>query len=178
MYNIVELNDKLLAELKVIAKEMGLKKVDALKKEDLIYKILDQQAIDIAGKKMAAKAEEAAPKKKKTTRAETKKAPEKEAAVGQPVQDVVKETAAEVVEEAKAKPVKKARSSKSVQKDKTLEASPVPVADEVQNPAQEQSAVEKKAEPTKVKKTHFAHPALKDQVELQLPLNEEPGTFR
>jgi|GEM_PF-7055948 len=32
MYNIVELNDKLLAELKVIAKEMGLKKVDALKK--------------------------------------------------------------------------------------------------------------------------------------------------
>ena len=176
MYNIVQLNDKLLAELKVIAKEMGLKKVDALKKEDLIYKILDQQAIDIAGKKMAAKAEEAAPKKKKTTRAETKKAPEKEAAVGQPVQDVVKETAAEVVEEAKAKPVKKARSSKSVQKDKTLEASPVPVADEVQNPAQEQSAVEKKAEPTKVKKTHFAHPALKDQVELQLPLNEEPAS--
>ena len=176
MYNIVELNDKLLAELKVIAKEMGLKKVDALKKEDLIYKILDQQAIDIAGKKMAAKAEEAAHKKKKTTRAETKKAPEKEAAVGQPVQDVVKETAAEVVEEAKAKPVKKARSSKSVQKDKTLEASPVPVADEVQNPAQEQSAVEKKAEPTKVKKTHFAHPALKDQVELQLPLNEEPAS--
>lgn len=176
MYNIVELNDKLLAELKVIAKEMGLKKVDALKKEDLIYKILDQQAIDIAGKKMAAKAEEAAPKKKKTTRAETKKAPEKEAAVGQPVQDVVKETAAEVVEEAKAKPVKKARSSKSVQKDKTLEASPVLVADEVQNPAQEQSAVEKKAEPTKVKKTHFAHPALKDQVELQLPLNEEPAS--
>ena len=176
MYNIVELNDKLLAELKVIAKEMGLKKVDALKKEDLIYKILDQQAIDIAGKKMAAKAEESAPKKKKTTRAETKKAPEKEAAVGQPVQDVVKETAAEVVEEAKAKPVKKARSSKSVQKDKTLEASPVPVADEVQNPAQEQSAVEKKAEPTKVKKTHFAHPALKDQVELQLPLNEEPAS--
>ncbi len=176
MYNIVELNDKLLAELKVIAKEMGLKKVDAQKKEDLIYKILDQQAIDIAGKKMAAKAEEAAPKKKKTTRAETKKAPEKEAAVGQPVQDVVKETAAEVVEEAKAKPVKKARSSKSVQKDKTLEASPVLVADEVQNPAQEQSAVEKKAEPTKVKKTHFAHPALKDQVELQLPLNEEPAS--
>ena len=44
---------------------MGLKKVDALKKEDLIYKILDQQAIDIAGKKMAAKAEEAAPEKEK-----------------------------------------------------------------------------------------------------------------
>ncbi|MBQ7823489.1 MAG: transcription termination factor Rho, partial [Bacteroidaceae bacterium] len=45
MYNILELNDKLLTELKVIAKEMGLKRVDALKKEDLVYKILDQQAI-------------------------------------------------------------------------------------------------------------------------------------
>lgn len=176
MYNIVELNDKLLAELKVIAKEMGLKKVDALKKEDLIYKILDQQAIDIAGKKMAAKAEEAAPKKKKTTRTEPKKAPEKEAAVGQPVQDVVKEMAAEVVEEAKAKPVKKARSSKSVQKDKTPETLPAPVTVEVQNPVEEQPVVQKKAEPKKVKKTHFAHPALKDQVELQLPLNEEPAS--
>ena len=45
MYNILELNDKLLTELKVIAKEMGLKRVDTLKKEDLVYKILDQQAI-------------------------------------------------------------------------------------------------------------------------------------
>lgn len=176
MYNIVELNDKLLAELKVIAKEMGLKKVDALKKEDLIYKILDQQAIDIAGKKMAAKAEEAAPKKKKTTRTETKKAPVKEAVVEQPVQDVVKETAAEVVEETKAKPVKKVRSSKSVQKDKALETSQAPVTDEVQNPVEEQPAAEKKTEPKKVKKTHFAHPALKDQVELQLPLTEEPAS--
>ena len=45
MYNILELNEKLLPELKVIAKELGLKRFDSLKKEDLVYKILDQQAI-------------------------------------------------------------------------------------------------------------------------------------
>ena len=45
MYNILELNEKLLPELKVIANELGLKRFDSLKKEDLVYKILDQQAI-------------------------------------------------------------------------------------------------------------------------------------
>ena len=68
MYNIIELNDKLLSELKAIAKEMGLKKIDSLKKEDLVYKILDQQAIDLAGKKVASE-------KEKTTKAPKKKTP-------------------------------------------------------------------------------------------------------
>ena len=48
MYNILDLNEKLLPELKQIAKEEGLKKVDSFKKEELIYKILDQQAINKA----------------------------------------------------------------------------------------------------------------------------------
>ncbi len=45
MYDIIELNKKLLPELKDIAKELGIKKVDATKKQDLIYKILDEQAV-------------------------------------------------------------------------------------------------------------------------------------
>lgn len=64
MYNILELNDKLLTELKVIAKEMGLKRVDALKKEDLVYKILDQQAI-MAGQNMGSNNTESKPAEKK-----------------------------------------------------------------------------------------------------------------
>ncbi|MDR3706564.1 MAG: transcription termination factor Rho [Paludibacteraceae bacterium] len=48
MYNILDLNEKLLPELKQIAKEEGIKKVDSLKKEELVYKILDQQAINKA----------------------------------------------------------------------------------------------------------------------------------
>ena len=54
MYNIIQLNDKDLSELQVIAKELGIKKTDSLKKEDLVYKILDEQAIAGATKKVAA----------------------------------------------------------------------------------------------------------------------------
>lgn len=46
MYDILELNKKLLPELRDIAKEMKIKRVESLRKQDLIYRILDQQAID------------------------------------------------------------------------------------------------------------------------------------
>ena len=45
MYDILELNTKLLMELRDIAKSMKIKRVEAMKKQDLIFKILDQQAI-------------------------------------------------------------------------------------------------------------------------------------
>lgn len=46
MYDILELNKKLLPELREIAKSMNIKKVENFKKQELIYKILDQQAIN------------------------------------------------------------------------------------------------------------------------------------
>lgn len=45
IYNILELNEKLTTELRVLAKELGIKRPDAYKKDELIYKILDEQAI-------------------------------------------------------------------------------------------------------------------------------------
>ena len=54
MYNIIQLNDKDLSELQTIAHELGIKKTDSLKKEELVYKILDEQAIAGATKKVAA----------------------------------------------------------------------------------------------------------------------------
>ena len=45
MYDILELSDKLVAELREIAKELNVENYEGLKKQDLIYKILDQQAI-------------------------------------------------------------------------------------------------------------------------------------
>ncbi|WP_347157861.1 transcription termination factor Rho [Pontibacter chitinilyticus] len=45
MYNIEELKDRLLSELKEIAEDLGVKNFKKLSKQDLIYKILDQQAI-------------------------------------------------------------------------------------------------------------------------------------
>ena len=51
MYDIIELSRKLLPDLKEIAKELDIKKVESFKKQDLIYKILDTQAILASEKK-------------------------------------------------------------------------------------------------------------------------------
>ena len=51
VYNIIELNEKLTTELRKLAKEMGIRRPDAYKKEELIYKILDEQAIAETQKK-------------------------------------------------------------------------------------------------------------------------------
>ena len=46
MYDIIELNKKLVNELREIAKGLEIKKTDKLKKEELVYQTLDQQAIN------------------------------------------------------------------------------------------------------------------------------------
>jgi len=45
MHTMDELNDKLLSELKVVSEELKIKGVSKLSKQELIYKILDEQAI-------------------------------------------------------------------------------------------------------------------------------------
>jgi transcription termination factor Rho len=49
MYTIDDLNDRLLSELKEIAEGMGVKNAKKLTKQDLVYKILDQQAVSGEG---------------------------------------------------------------------------------------------------------------------------------
>jgi transcription termination factor Rho len=49
MYDILELSKKLLPELREIGKELNIKRVESFKKQDLIYKILDNQAILASG---------------------------------------------------------------------------------------------------------------------------------
>jgi transcription termination factor Rho len=51
MYDILELSNKLLPELRDIARELKIKRTESLKKQDLIYKILDQQAIEATEKR-------------------------------------------------------------------------------------------------------------------------------
>lgn len=51
MHDILELSNKLLPELREIAKGLKIKRTESLKKQDLIYKILDQQAIEATEKK-------------------------------------------------------------------------------------------------------------------------------
>ena len=62
MYNIIQLNDKDVSELQQIAKELGLKKVESLRKEELVYRILDEQAI--VGANKATEKKEGQPRKR------------------------------------------------------------------------------------------------------------------
>ncbi len=70
MYNISELNEMGDAELKAVAENMGLKKVDPTQKEELIYRILDQQAVDraSAGAERRRASDDEQPEQKKRTR--------------------------------------------------------------------------------------------------------------
>ncbi len=53
MYNIIQLREKELNELQEIAKELGIKKANNFEKDELVYKILDEQAIAGAAQKTA-----------------------------------------------------------------------------------------------------------------------------
>ena len=45
MYGILELQAKSIEELNTIAQELKIRKADSMSKEDLVYKILDEQAV-------------------------------------------------------------------------------------------------------------------------------------
>lgn len=73
MYDIIELNSKKVTELRELAKSLSIKKTESLKKQELIYKILDEQAVNpdaVAGTKSEKKEASSAPKetKSRTTR--------------------------------------------------------------------------------------------------------------
>ncbi|MEF9924043.1 MAG: transcription termination factor Rho [Muribaculaceae bacterium] len=82
MYNILELNAMAQPELIGIANSMGLKKIDTIEKDELVYKILDQQAIDMA----QASASNAPENNKRTMRGRKPKAQKEEkVAVEKPI---------------------------------------------------------------------------------------------
>lgn len=58
MYDIIELNNLKVGDLRTIAKDLNIKKTEALKKQDLIYRILDEQAINPIKKPGASEPEE------------------------------------------------------------------------------------------------------------------------
>ena len=75
MYTMDELNDKLLSELKNITEELGIKGASKLSKQDLIYKILDEQAISKPKKSSAKKPKSDSNSSPKTKSSEPSKRP-------------------------------------------------------------------------------------------------------
>ncbi|MDA9894013.1 transcription termination factor Rho [bacterium] len=69
MYDIEKLNNKKVSELREIADELNIQKSDKLKKQELVYKILDEQALKPSEEKI---------KKEDTPKQETKRTPSTE----------------------------------------------------------------------------------------------------
>ena len=64
MYDILELNKKVVSQLREIAKKLDVKKIETLKKQELIYAILDRQAIASASETVLKKT----PRKRNTVK--------------------------------------------------------------------------------------------------------------
>ena len=153
MYNIIQLNEKELADLQAIAKELGLTKVESMTKEQLVYGILDEQAIANASKKAATdkqKEERKADKQKRTRNAN------KEAGTGkaeQPNQEA-KEQESPAAAEAPAKG-KRGKKSKAAAEEPTLFAdaeAPAQQATGEAQPAAGQEEVQPKRKPGRPRK--------------------------
>lgn len=114
MYTIDELKLRLLSELKEIAEQMGVKNFKKLAKQDLIYAILDQQAItpekDLP-KKYAPEANEEKAEVKEEKPKRKKRAPREEAKTSEegekPKRRPKRENVTEASEESSEKPAEK-----------------------------------------------------------------------
>jgi transcription termination factor Rho len=101
MYDILQLNDLLVPELLDIAEQLDISNAKKLGKQDLIYKILDQQAIMTAAKKT----EDEKPKRKRIVKTTTANSSEEAEMVSEPSAKKEQPKAKKV--EIEKKPIKK-----------------------------------------------------------------------
>ncbi|MGQ1910392.1 transcription termination factor Rho [Marinifilum sp. RC60d5] len=189
MYDILELNKKLVPELREIAKELKIKKIESFKKQDLIYKILDQQAIVASEMKTSekkaprkrakkaegeAKVEEDQPKIKLRRRRKTE----------QPVKDVVRKAAAQIeTEEKPESPVKEKRKErktveakeKAVKAEKTDKKDAPKVSKEEKITSEKPERSERQVRPERTEK--HDRPEKQDRVERQEKSNQPRKRF-
>jgi transcription termination factor Rho len=98
MYDILTLNDKKVAELKEVAQEFNIEKIDKFKKQELIYKILEAQAVRPSTNKKPA---EPRPEREDAKSKTTEPRPEKKEVKREP-----RKTNPKVVKEEKTEEVK------------------------------------------------------------------------
>ena len=75
MYDITELNEKLVSDLKEIAEKLNVPKADKLKKQELIYQILDIQAMQPTPKPAAKPAKEGSSDSKQSDKSSSNSKP-------------------------------------------------------------------------------------------------------
>src|SRR5688572_25401106 len=101
MYDILQLNDMLLPELHDVAEQLAIPNFKKLNKQDLIYKILDSQAVTESGKPEPKKKSPA--KGKKTVKASTGNVTEEAEVMGDEEAEVAKAPAKPKAEKAEPK---------------------------------------------------------------------------
>ncbi|MDE6822204.1 transcription termination factor Rho [Bacteroides acidifaciens] len=159
MYNIIQLNDKELSELQIIAKDLGIKKADSFKKEDLVYKILDEQAIVGATKKVAAdklKEERKEDKKKRSPRVTPAKKEDKVVSAAK---------GGEVAKTKEATPVKTQQPSKEESTNKEKETPAIDAKNENAAPKRKVGRPRKNSEATEKKEVENAKPVVTKAME-------------
>ena len=119
MYDILQLNDMLLPELQDVAEDLKIDNFKKLGKQELVYKILDSQAIGGNGQKAAVTATDEKPKRKRIIKASTANSTEEaivedtsEPAPAAPVEEVKRPIAAKkaaLKREEKTVPLKRGR---------------------------------------------------------------------
>lgn len=145
-YNILELNEKSLSDLQTIAEELGIKKVKAMKKDELVYKILDEQAISYAGIQAEKEKEKEAKKAEKKTKSRKSAKPAADASA-EPVavqQPQVSPSESKPEATVEAKPEKKRRprvENKKVKDTEKPAEAPVDEPTVVAAPAEEEPTV-------------------------------------
>ncbi len=138
MYNIEELRIRLLSELKDIAEELGVKNFKTLKKDDLVYAILDQQAItpdQAMPKKKPTVSEEATTAEAKPTQASVPQSPKQESAENK--NKFKRQNVTELPKAEPASPSKEAAPQPKEAAPQSKEAAPVPAKDRENNPRRE-----------------------------------------
>ena len=135
MYDILQLHDMLVPELREIADKLGVKGYKRLNKQEMIYKILDQQAINAGDSSGGAAKETPVAKEKPVRKPRKKKEVETPAAKERPV--------------AKEKPVRKPRKKKEEEpvKEEPVVAEKVEEKKVAAKPKAVKRIVEKKEEP-------------------------------
>src|SRR6476659_9638398 len=106
MYDILQLNDMLVPELLDIAEQQSISNANKLEKQELIYKILDKQAIMNNPEKKDGEIEK--PKRKRITKAVVEETPKEVPVVEEPHKEIKHKKTEE-----KKKPAKRPREEES-----------------------------------------------------------------
>jgi len=172
MYNILELREKNFTDLKGIAAEMNIKRYDSLTKDELVYRILDEQAISKVAEKKA-EPQQGNEAKKRRTRVKDK-------AVGSSSNEPKKASSAAQKQKAETAaspqpPVNKPDSPRSATnaQEKKSNASPAQQRPHARKASQQQPA---EPEKTPQKKNADVAAVVEEIMPVQLTADDKPDT--